>query len=59
MKTQQKGFVGAVTGTNRFSADLLSKSRDLLSKQENLSKRKEEKLRKMKRKIDEQTELHS
>ncbi|XP_012442127.1 putative disease resistance protein RGA4 [Gossypium raimondii] len=51
--------VGAVTETNRFSTDLSSKSRDLLSKQENSSKRKEEKLREMKRKIDEQTELHS
>ncbi|KAK8308323.1 hypothetical protein V6Z12_D02G049900 [Gossypium hirsutum] len=47
--------VGAVTETNRFSADLLSKSRDLLSKQKNSGKRKEEKLRKMKGEIDEQT----
>ena len=38
--------VGAVTETNRFSANLSSKSRDLLSKQENSSKTKKEKLRK-------------
>ncbi|PPS04677.1 hypothetical protein GOBAR_AA15994 [Gossypium barbadense] len=42
-KSSSFEFVGAVTETNRISANLSTKSRDLLSKQENSSQEKERK----------------